>query len=72
MKTSRKNNCLLILAYLKKHGTITADQCRNRLNIRRLAARIYDLRAMGANIESHMHYSNNDRFAVYVLNAGRS
>ena len=64
MKTNRKNNCLKVLAHLKKHGWIT----RKWTNVPRLAARIHDIRnKMNIPIDSTMHYGVNEKWAVYTL-----
>ena len=73
MKKNRKNNCMKILAYIKKHGSITFKICERPvteggLNIPRCGARIWDLRNLfHVAIDSTMHYSQNEKYAVYTL-----
>jgi hypothetical protein len=68
MKVNRINNCFKVLRHILKHGSITSDQAKDFLKVRRLAARIYDLRnSMNYKIDSHMVYSKDEKYAVYTL-----
>jgi len=63
-----------VLQYLRQHGTITQDQADRQLGIRRLAARIHDLRADGHEIEADQvevrnRYGEICRIASYSLTA---
>ena len=72
MTEQRKNNCMRILSHIKKHGSITTDICRFKLNIRRCSARIYDLKHIfNHDIKSTMQNSNGDRFAIYTIKGVR-
>ena len=67
MKQSKKE---LILAYLRKHGTITPDEARLYCRkCERLAARISELRADGHNIvtECKDKDGNPVNYAIYRL-----
>jgi len=44
----------LILKYLKTHGTITAMQALDNFGCFRLSARIYELRALGHDIDTQI------------------
>lgn len=72
MKESKKD---LILAYLRKHGSITPDEARIYCRkCERLAARISELRADGHNIIT----TNKDRngktvnYAIYRLEENKN
>ena len=43
-----------LLAYLKRHGSITPMQALTELGIMRLGARVYDLRAAGHSIDREL------------------
>ena len=58
---------LEILAYLKRHKSITHGDSYMKLGVARLAARIYDLRCMGHDIFTDMVKHNGKRFAKYTL-----
>ena len=67
LKLSKKE---LILAYLRKHGTITPDEARIHCRkCERLAARISELRAEGHNIitETTDGHGNKVSYAIYRL-----
>lgn len=71
-----KNQKERILDYMKEHGSITDIQAYNELAIRRLGARIYDLKAEGYNIVSEMvkaknRYDQPVRITKYVLKQRR-
>ena len=64
-------DCELILMHIKKYGSITHDEAAG-YGIKRLAARIYDLRDKGYNIKTDMVSCKNRRgrisnFARYSL-----
>lgn len=64
----RLSNCIKVLYYIKSQGSITANQAREVLGVNRLAARIYDLRENHKqNIQTHMIYGNNEKFALYAM-----
>lgn len=67
-----KNQKERILDYMKEHNGITDIQAYNELAIRRLGARIYDLKADGHNIISEMikaknRYNQPVRITKYML-----
>ena len=67
LKLSKKE---LILAYLRKHGTITPDEARIHCRkCERLAARISELRADGHNIitETTDVHGNKVSYGIYRL-----
>ena len=69
MTEQRKSNCMRILSHIKKHGSITVDICRFKLNIRRCSARIYDLKHIFKHdIITTMYKSNGDKYAIYTIN----
>ena len=45
-------DCELILAYLQDHGSITDDEAKETYGIKRLSARIHDLRKKGHCIQT--------------------
>ena len=55
-----------VLAYLKKHRSITARQAM-RMGIDRMAARRYDLIQMGYDIKTELVQRGKKRFARYSL-----
>lgn len=64
-----------ILEHLKKHGSITDLEAYRTYAIRRLGARIYDLRAEGYNITStptkkKNRFGQNTIFSTYILEKG--
>ncbi len=70
MNESRTNNCNKILSYIKKYGSITVDEARFKLNIRRCSARIWDIRnKMNIPIDSIKITSQNETFCKYKLGA---
>ncbi len=67
-----KNQKERILDYMKEHGGITDVEAYNRLAIRRLGARIYDLKADGHGIVSETikaknRYDQPVRITKYML-----
>lgn len=67
-----KSQCDRILGYMKTHGAITDAKAREKFGVTRLAARIYDLRALGYEIDREMkrvknRYGEVCRVAVYRL-----
>jgi len=48
----RANQCVDILKFIRKHGSINPMQALNQIGCMRLAARICDLRKQGFPIES--------------------
>lgn len=61
-----------ILNCLKMNGFITDDMARDQLGVRRLSARIFDLREQGNEIitlicEGKNRHGRNTRFAKYLL-----
>jgi|GEM_PF-426233 len=59
--------CDLILAFMKRNGSITQWESTMEIGCMRLSARIYDLRGRGYNITSTMIKHNGKRFAQYRL-----
>ena len=62
----------MILAYMRKHGSITAMDAIREFGCLRLAARISDLRWNGYNIETEIEVGKNRqgdrvRYARYYL-----
>ena len=62
----------MILAYMRKHGSITAMDAIREFGCLRLAARISDLRWDGYNIETELEVGKNRqgdsvRYARYYL-----
>lgn len=62
----------MILAYMRKHGSITAMDAVREFGCMRLAARISDLRWDGYNIETELEVGKNRqgdsvRYARYYL-----
>jgi len=55
-----------VLDHLTKHGSITALEAVQKLNCWRLAARVYDLRKYGWNINTMMVGVRN-KYARYFL-----
>ena len=61
--------CEQILHHLRNEGTITQREAARRYDIYRLAARIYDLRREGHQIEKEMETSETGKqYARYHLN----
>lgn len=61
-----------VLSFLKQHGSIETIQAIFSLNIFRLAARIYDLRSMGYEIETVKKVSSTGkRYAQYIYRGER-
>ncbi len=56
-----------VLAYIHRHGSITAYEAMNVLGCYRLAARISDLRKAGVDIESERVTQDGSSFARYRL-----
>ena len=72
VKATRTTQCDRVLAYLKRHGTITDTEARDELHIRRLSGRIYDLKRKGIPITMHWEYGRNTygevvKYGVYTL-----
>ena len=66
------NDRELILMHMKKYGTITQDEADEEYGIKRLSARINELRNMGYTIKTDMISCRNRRgrisnFAKYSL-----
>lgn len=59
--------CDLVLAFMKRNGSITQWESMQELGCMRLASRIYDLRCRGYTITSTMIKNNGKRFAQYRL-----
>ena len=55
--------------YLEAYGDITDLQALNRLGVRRLAARIYDLRRVGWRIDTVREKHKGGSHARYILRA---
>ena len=65
-----KSQKQLVLEYLRKHGSITADEAQNHCKrCHRLAARIAELRADGHNIVTDTKDAdgNTVNYAIYRL-----
>lgn len=65
-------DCELILMHIKKYGSITHDEAEAEYGIKRLSARIWDLRDKGYKIKTDMLSCKNRRgrisnFAKYSL-----
>ena len=61
-----------VLNCMKANGFITDDMARDQLGVRRLSARIFDLREQGNEIKTLMcngknRHGHNTRFAKYLL-----
>jgi hypothetical protein len=56
-----------VLKHLRNHGSITQREAAQQYGIYRLAARIYDLRREGHDIEKKMEKSGNAQYARYYL-----
>ena len=61
-----------VLAWLREHGSMTEDDAKKHLGIRRLGARIWDLRRLGHTIETEMvpvpnRWDETCHVAKYVL-----
>lgn len=64
-----------VLAYMRRHGSITPLQALDDLGIMRLGARIWDLRHDGHRINAAMEQGTNRhgepvRYARYTLREG--
>lgn len=62
----------MIIDHLKKYKRITDREAYAEMGIRRLGARIWDLRALGYNIKTEIttkpnRYGKKTSFATYVL-----
>ena len=65
-------DCELILMHIKKYGSITHDEAEAEYGIKRLSARIWDLRDKGYKIKTDMLSCKNRRgrisnYAKYSL-----
>jgi len=61
-----------VLAYLKRHGTITENEARGELGVGRLASRIDELRKGGWDIQTEMvkgvnRWGEKVRYGKYTL-----
>lgn len=54
-----KNQCERVLAYIKKHGSITTLEAMRDIGVARLGARICELRAEGVRIRGVTEYGKN-------------
>ena len=59
--------CEQILRHLRNEGSITQREAAQRYGIYRLAARIYDLRRDGHDIQKTMEEGENSQYARYYL-----
>lgn len=60
--------CEQVLRHLRQEGSITQREAARRYEIYRLAARIYDLRRQGHQIEKEMETSDDGKqYARYYL-----
>lgn len=62
----------MVLSYLQRNGKITDREAYTEFGIRRLGARIWDLRAAGHAIRTENttkpnRYGQNTTFATYIL-----
>jgi len=68
------NQCEAVLAYIRRHGSITPLEALRELGVNRLAARINDLRESGHDIASDLvdvqTRAGQSRVARYTLRAG--
>lgn len=53
-KLRRPNQCDRIVDYIKEHGSITAAEAYEHLNILRLAARISEIKDAGHNVSMEL------------------
>lgn len=68
----KQNHSLMIIKYIREHGSITAMDAIREFGCMRLASRVSDLRQDGYNIESVMENGKNRngenvRYARYYL-----
>mgnify|MGYP003571256077 CR=1 FL=1 len=63
----KKSQEQMVLEYISKHGSITPRQAALELNIWRLGARIWDLKAHGWPIVTTMRRRNGKSWAEYSL-----
>lgn len=56
---SKPNQNERILAYIKKHGSITQFEAMNQLGVMRLASRVSDMRSKGIPIASRLEEIEN-------------
>ena len=76
MKDRKASQCDKVLAFMKKHGSITQADAVHQLNTYRLSARIADLKKKGYDISSVIYEEvdkegNRVRFARYSLREGK-
>ena len=57
-----------ILRHIIMHKSITPLEALREYGCLRLAARIFDLNASGANIKMKMVFANKKKFAQYYIN----
>jgi len=58
-KSAKEKQTDTVLRYLQEHGSITDDEAY-KLRIRRLSARIFDLRVSGKDIRTEMITGENE------------
>lgn len=59
----------LVLKHIKTHGSITALDAFRHYNITRLAARVFELKQAGHNIESTLEKHDRCNYSRYFLRA---
>ena len=74
-KNEKKNQRERVLDWLQKYGSISDNDARDELGIRRCGARIFELREQGYNIATKMEVCKNRfgekvRYGVYHLEEG--
>jgi len=74
-KNEKKNQRERVLDWLQKYGSISDNDARDELGIRRCGARIFELREQGYNIATKMEvcknrFGENVRYGVYHLEEG--
>ena len=74
-KNEKKNQRERVLDWLQKYGSISDNDARDELGIRRCGARIFELRDQGYNIATKMEVCKNRfgekvRYGVYHLEEG--
>lgn len=75
MKHEKKNQRERVLEYLKRYGSISDTEARDDLGIRRVGARIFELKNMGYAIVTKMEasknrYGENVKYGRYYLVEG--
>lgn len=74
-KNEKKNQRERVLEWLQKYGSLSDNEARDELGIRRAGARVFELRNLGFNIVTKMEVCKNRfgekvRYGVYHLEEG--